>query len=162
MIEQLSEANKAQEYVKFAPQGNRSYGVNRAHGFGFNFNNYIETWNDASIIMYQIESIKGVKNLEDILTQCKPDAVMIGPYDLSASLGCPGDFENPEFQSAQETILNICNNLKISCGIQINDVSPKIVETKINMGFNFIILASDLFILWKWTEKAQSIIQSFK
>jgi 2-dehydro-3-deoxyglucarate aldolase len=87
---------------------------------------------------------------------------MIGPYDLSASLGHPGDFDHPSFLKAQEKIISICREMKVSCGIQINDVSEELVTEKVRMGFNFIILASDLFILWKWTEKANLLIQSFK
>ena len=63
---------------------------------------------------------------------------------------------------AQEKIISICREMKVSCGIQINDVSEELVTEKVRMGFNFIILASDLFILWKWTEKANLLIQSFK
>jgi 2-dehydro-3-deoxyglucarate aldolase len=162
MIESPESAKLANSYIKFPPSGNRSYGVNRAHGFGFNFDEYIHNWNESSIIMHQIESIAGVENLESILTHQKPDAVMIGPYDLSASLGHPGDFDNSDFQRAQEKIIKICNEMKVSCGIQINDVTEELVTEKVNMGFNFVILASDLFILWKWTEKANSLIQAFK
>lgn len=162
MIESVESANLANSYIKFPPSGNRSYGVNRAHGFGFNFDEYINNWNESSIIMHQIESIAGVETLESILAHQRPDAVMIGPYDLSASLGRPGDFNSPDFKKAQEKIIAICNEMKVSCGIQINDASEELVAEKIKMGFNFIILASDLFILWKWTEKADSLIQSFK
>lgn len=162
MIETIESAHLANSFIKFSPSGNRSYGVNRAHGFGFNFDEYIQKWNESSIIMHQIESIDGVNNLESILTHQKPDAVMIGPYDLSASLGHPGDFDHPSFLKAQEKIISICREMKVSCGIQINDVSEELVTEKVRMGFNFIILASDLFILWKWTEKANLLIQSFK
>ena len=135
MIENESDCILANQFIKFPPMGERSYGVNRAHSYGFKFDQYISDWNDSSITIYQIESIKGVNNLEIILQNNPPDAVMIGPYDLSASIGCPGDFESELFVSSQRKIIDICNEYKISCGIQINEISNKLVEDKVKMGF---------------------------
>ena len=51
--------------IKFPPAGNRTYGVNRAHAYGFDFDEYITTWNTTSSFLLQIESIKAVENIDN-------------------------------------------------------------------------------------------------
>ena len=51
----IDEVNKLSSYLKYPPLGNRTYGVNRAQSYGINFENYVEQWNDSSILVFQIE-----------------------------------------------------------------------------------------------------------
>ena len=95
-------------YFKFPPLGNRSYGVNRAHSYGFDFDRYITSWNKTSSLIVQVESIEAVENIESIIDFEEVDAVMIGPYDISGSLGVPGQLEHPLVQSACKKVVNAC------------------------------------------------------
>jgi len=76
--------------VKYPPIGKRTYGVNRAQHYGFDFHEYITNWNASSIFMIQVESIAGVENINDLIAFDEVDGVMIGPLDISGSLGVPG------------------------------------------------------------------------
>ena len=111
--------------------------------------------------MIQIENKEGVNNLEKMLKQNKVDAVMIGPYDLSGSLGVPGDLDNKLVKNSCLEVSKICKSYNVSCGIQINDVTTENISKNLKLGFDFIVLASDLFALWKWSEGVNDLIEKF-
>ena len=69
--------------IKFPDIGKRTYGVNRAHNYGFDTLRYYQEWNNSSSIILQIETKKGLENLDDLLKYEQVDAIMVGPYDLS-------------------------------------------------------------------------------
>jgi len=71
---------------------NEGVGLARAQGYGLEFDRYKEWVNKDSIVVVQIKHMKAIDNLEEILNVKGVDASMIGPYDLSGSLGYPGDY----------------------------------------------------------------------
>lgn len=75
------------------PRGRRGVGFQRANVFGKFFDAYVQEAQE-SLIIAQIEHIDAVNNLESIIAVEGLDAIMVGPYDLSASLGITGEFEN--------------------------------------------------------------------
>ena len=89
MIENIEEVKVISDFLKYPPTGKRTYGVNRAQAFGFQFDDYVNKWNEESIFIAQIESKAGVNNIEEITSHPSLDGVMIGPYDLSGSYGFP-------------------------------------------------------------------------
>ena len=127
----------------------------------FSIDNYFKSWNETSSFMIQIENKEGVNNLEKMLKQNKVDAVMIGPYDLSGSLGVPGDLDNKLVKNSCLEVSKICKSYNVSCGIQINDVTTENISKNLKLGFDFIVLASDLFALWKWSEGVNDLIEKF-
>ena len=162
MVNNLNELKKIINDFKYSPNGKRSYGVNRAQNYGFEFDKYITEWNDTSSLIIQIESKEGVDNLSDMLKNENVDGVMIGPYDLSGSYGYPGNLEHATVKNACKKVIEICKENNKSCGTQITDVSQKNICKKIEEGYNFIILSSDLFILWQWAEKINKTIKEIK
>src|SRR5205823_2090686 len=90
MVSTAEEVQAIVDWSKYFPTGKRSYGVARAQGYGFDFEKYTAEWNSRSVILIQIESIRGVENVSELLGHDAIDGVMIGPYDLSGSLGIPG------------------------------------------------------------------------
>lgn len=162
LISSLEDISYAVSTNKFPPIGKRTYGVNRAHSYGFNFNTYTSKWNDSSTIIAQIESIDAVNNIDDILSCEHLDAVMVGPYDISGSLGVPGQTQHPEVRRASDIVIKACTDRGISCGTQIADCNSESVAKAIDSGYNFIILSSDLFVLWNWSESMNSLIHSLK
>lgn len=146
---------------KFPPLGNRSYGVNRAHGYGFDFDEYITSWNESSSFIIQVESITAVENIDALIAYDEVDAVMVGPYDISGSLGIPGQTDHPLVREASAKVVEACAKRGIGCSTQIADVSNDRVEAAFDAGFSFVILGSDLFILSKWASDMRSTIQKF-
>ena len=158
MINTRAEAEEQVRLQKFPPLGQRSYGINRAHGYGFDFNPYINTWNNSGILVVQVESITAVENIEDLVKVPGIDAVMVGPYDISGSLGVPGDTDHPKVREATQSIIKVCANFGISCMTQIADVKKETIEDAFNQGYTSVILGSDLFILWKWAAEMRTLI----
>ena len=162
MVNNLNDLRNIINDFKYAPIGKRSYGLNRAQNYGFKFDEYVNEWNDSSSLIIQIESKEGVNNLSEILKNENVDGVMIGPYDLAGSYGYPGNLEHEIVKDACKKVIDICKQNNKSCGTQITDISSQNISEKINQGYNFIILSSDLFVLWKWAEDMNKTIKEVK
>ena len=87
---------------------------------------------------------------------------MIGPYDLSGSLGLPGEKFHPLVKEAESKVIKACAERGISCGTQISDFNRDSVNNALSMGYTFIIASSDLFVLDSWANSAEKIIQGFR
>jgi 2-dehydro-3-deoxyglucarate aldolase len=148
--------------IKYPPMGKRSYGVNRAQAYGFDFDTYINNWNHESTFMIQVESIEAVRNIEELLAFDEVDAVMIGPLDISGSLGVPGQTNHPLVIEASKKVIAACEKFGKSCGTQVADSTPESVQALFDLGHTYAILGSDLFVLWKWAERMQGLIADMR
>lgn len=148
--------------LKYPPVGRRTYGVNRAQAYGFDFDQYIHSWNDTSTFMIQVESIEAVENIEKLLAFDEIDGVMVGPYDISGSLGVPGQTSHPLVIEASKKVIAACEKFGKSCGTQVSDTTPESVQALFDLGYTYAIMGSDLFVLWKWAEKMKGIINSMR
>jgi 2-keto-3-deoxy-L-rhamnonate aldolase RhmA len=162
MVETPEQVREIIDNTKYPPLGKRSYGVNRAHGYGFDFDRYIVDWNESSSLILQIESIRAVENIDKLLAFPEVDGVMVGPYDISGSLGVPGEINHPLVREAGRKVIEAAARAGKSCCTQIADVTVAKVEDAFDQGFTFVILGSDLFVLWKWAENIQSMIKEIK
>ena len=162
MVNTPDQLKKLINHFKFPPIGKRSYGVNRAQGYGFEFNNYITDWNNSSSLILQIETIEAVENIESLLKFDEVDAVMIGPYDISGSLGVPGKLDHPKVIKASKKVINACKKFGKSCGTQLNDPNKQNIKKMFELGYTYIILGSDLFVLWKWADQMKGTMANFK
>ncbi|MFZ5589823.1 MAG: HpcH/HpaI aldolase family protein [Pseudomonadota bacterium] len=149
-------------HLKYPPVGRRSYGVNRAQAYGFDFDSYIQNWNETSTFIIQVESIQAVENIEKLLAFDEVDGVMIGPYDISGSLGVPGQTSHPLVIEASRKVIAACERFGKSCGTQVADTTPQSVQQLFDLGYTYAILGSDLFVLWKWAEGMHILMQSMK
>lgn len=161
MVNTPEEVDALIRLQKFPPLGERSYGVNRAHGYGMDFNEYIKAWNQSGTLIIQVESITAVDNIEKLIANDEVDAVMLGPYDISGSLGVPGQTEHPLVKEASSKVVEACLKRGIGCCTQIADVSEQRVQASFDAGFSSVILASDLFILSKWASDMRALIGQF-
>lgn len=161
LIEDENQATELIQLIKYPPLGRRSFGVNRAHEYGSKFSEYVETWNSKSIFMAQIESKMAVKNIEKILSVADLDAVMIGPYDLSGSLGVPGNTQHPLVLEAEKSVIAACVKARVSCGTQIANFNEENLNKALEKGYNFIIASSDLFVLNSWADSANNLIRNY-
>ena len=98
-------------------------------------------------MIVQIEHIEGVRNLEAILSTEGVDGFLIGPYDLSASLGIPGEFENPLFKKASETAHRISSKIGALMGIHVVMPDTSTTKEKISEGYRFIAFGIDTLFL---------------
>src|SRR3989338_9028317 len=99
-VSRPEEVQRLIEWCKYPPVGKRGFGVARAQGYGMAFDEYVASWNARSTIIIQIESIQAVEAADTLLQSDAVDGVMVGPYDLSGSLGLPGQLSHPKVQEA--------------------------------------------------------------
>ena len=161
-VSRLSEVEQVVEWCKYPPLGKRSYGVARAQDYGFNFEEYTRTWNERSLIVIQIESKEGIEAADDLLSHDCLDGAMIGPYDLSGSLGIPGQLSDPRVTAACARVVETCRRKGRACGTQIIDPTEENVGVAFGAGYTFVVLASDVFVLWKWSERMRKLARAIR
>ncbi len=118
ILPQVSSAAEVDEIAKAAfypPRGERGIGIARAQGYGARFKEYLEQQDYAIIV--QIENLAGLQNAQAIIAHPAVDAVIIGPYDMSASFGIPGQVEDPQVIGAISKIQTLCKGARKPCGI---------------------------------------------
>lgn len=133
----------------------RGVGFCRANVFGKNFNGYREETAPAIFIVAQIEHIRGVENLDAILSHPRLDAIMVGPYDLSGSMGLTGQFEAPRFQSIMKRIAESCRENNKPMGLHIVKPDPQKLKREIANGAKFIAYGIDSVFLWKAAQRPE-------
>ncbi len=147
MVKSSAEAVAAVEATKYPPVGTRSVGLARAQGYGTRFAEYFQWQQENSVVIVQIEHILAVNNLEDILSVEGVDGYIVGPYDLSGSLGDPGNFASEEFLSAMDEIRRVSKRLGVPGGVHIVEPDPKSLRECIEEGNKFIAYSVDTRIL---------------
>lgn len=156
-IRSADEARRVVAWSLYPPDGRRSVGVSRAHGYGMGFSDYVRTANDQLTIVLQAEHTDAVENIEAIVQVEGVDAVLVGPFDLSGSLGVLGQTDHPAVVDAIETVLNACRATGMPAGIFAADVDT--ARRYMDQGFTLIALEMDAFFLWQGARAALGGLQ---
>lgn len=161
MINTKAEAELAVQMTKYPPLGFRGVGLARAHGYGTTFNEYVEHANEDSLLILQIEHIDGVNNIEEILSVPGIDGTFIGPYDLSMSLGVPGQLNHPDVVKAKQKVLEATLRHGLAPGIHFVQPLTAIEDCKqaIKEGYRFIAMGTDILFLGDSARKMQADIK---
>jgi 2-dehydro-3-deoxyglucarate aldolase len=147
MVNSEEEAQAAVSAVKYPPKGHRSVGLGRAQGYGTSFIEYFNWQKDHTLVVVQIEHIDAVDNLESILSVAGVDAYIVGPYDLSGSLGIPGEFKGHRFLEVMQHIRNVAEKLGVPGGVHIVEPDPAQLRRSIEEGNHFIAYGVDFRML---------------
>lgn len=147
MVKTVEDARRAVAAVRYPPQGERGIGLSRAQGYGRSFDKYRQWLAKESIVIAIIEHIDAIDNLEDILSVEGIDATMIGPYDISGSMGYPGEFTRKDVRDAIRRYMGTCRRLKKTAGFHVIAPDAASVNKKIAEGFRFLALSLDTLLL---------------
>lgn len=156
-VSSREEVERIVEWSRYPPVGRRSYGVARAQGYGAAFASYTAEWNERSTLIIQIESAHGAERAEELLSHDAIDGAMIGPYDISGSLGIPGQLSHPRVAAVCSRIVEVCRRSGKGCGTQLVEPTPERIDEAFAQGFTFVVLSSDVFLLWKWAERMREL-----
>ncbi len=143
-IKSAQEAARAVGEAKFPPEGVRSVGIGRAHGYGAGFAEYVGKANRDTTLVAQVEHIEGVRNIEKILGTPGVDAVFVGPFDLSASMGKPGRTGDPDVREAIAAVRKACAARGIPAGLFAPDTEA--ARAALGDGFSFVCVGMDVTI----------------
>ena len=148
LVNTKSDARKAVDSVKYPPIGNR--GVNslsRAQAYGFGFDDYVKNVNKKTKVIAQIEHITAIKNLDEILSVDGIDGTIVGPYDLSGSMGKPGKYDDPDVIKAIKDYEAVSKRLNKPIGFHVIEPRSKLLIEKVKSGYSFIAFSWDTYFL---------------
>jgi 2-dehydro-3-deoxyglucarate aldolase len=134
-------------FCGWPPAGSRGVGFSRANLFGKHFEAYREEA-QAPLLVAMIEHIRAVENLDAILQVTGLDAVLIGPYDLSASMGMTAQFGERTFGEALQRIRTLSQQHGVPCGIHVVQPDPVALEKRLEEGYRFIAYSIDAVFLY--------------
>jgi len=146
MVESAGQIVLMREASSWPPSGTRGVAYSRANLYGKNFEEY-KLIAQNPLIVAMVETEMGVNNLKEILEVGRPDAILVGPYDLSASLGVIGNFDNIIFKSAIKKIESFCVTARVPLGFHIVNPDKSVLEEKLNEGYQFIAFSMDSVFL---------------
>ena len=119
---------------------------------------YLSNRNDPNLLVVNIESVPAVDALDDILAVEGIDSVLIGPHDLSCSLGRPEQYDHPDFLKACETIFKTARKHNVGAGIHfMGDVEQQV--RFIELGANMLIHSADIVLVAKHVKKDLAAIR---
>ena len=161
MVNSVEEAERAVASVRYPPKGRRGVGLSRAQGYGADFERYREWVKSESVVVVQIEDARALPWLGKIFSVDGVDTFLIGPYDLSGSLGSPGDFQSKEFRNAMELILKTAQSSGIPAGIHVVSSDEKQVASVIEQGYKFIAYGVDFLFLQESCRRGNKFLKPF-
>ena len=118
-VNSLEDVKQLVSFCKYKPIGNRGFCPSRKDGWGFDLNMSVaETmayFNNEVLLVPQCETVGALENIEEIAATEGVDGIFVGPFDLSISMGMPGDFKNPVFLAALERVQKACRDAGKFC-----------------------------------------------
>lgn len=145
LINSAEQAAEVVRHAKYAPLGTRGVGAGRAHGYGLTFQEYLSRANDETVVVVQAEHIDAVNNIEAIVRVPGLDGILIGPYDLSASLGRIGEVTHPDVVAAIERVTQACRSVSMPLGIF--GMTAEAVRPYIERGYTLLAVSIDTVLL---------------
>jgi len=152
MIETGKQLEQAISWTFYPPKGTRGVGFSRANLFGKDFSSYASDHSEDILIVAQIEHVNAIDNADEILSVKGLDRIIIGPYDLSGSMGLTAQFDHPQFFSALDKIKDRSKQFKIPLGINVVMPEPDKLKKKIQEGYLFIAYGIDAVFLFSSAE----------
>lgn len=159
-IETVEEARDAIAATNYPPEGIRGVAGSRASEYGRSLPEYYETANETIATILQVETASLVEDIESVAALDGLDALFIGPADLSARLGCFGEYESEQFRSVIEKIISAANDASVPVGTLATGAET--IERRHGWGVDFMALGTDLGHLQRaateFTEKYDSVL----
>lgn len=159
MVCSKEDATQAVNYAKYPPIGKRGVGLARAQQYGQQFAAYKDWVAKGLIVIAQIEHIDGINNLEDIISVEGIDGTIIGPYDLSGSMGMPGEFEKPVVKEALNRYIDVCKAHNFPMGFHVVDARPEKIQEKIDEGYTFVAYGTDFLFMGDTAKNGMDILK---
>jgi len=160
MVKSEAEAEQAVSAVYYPTTGKRGVGLARAQGYGARFKEYKEWLSQQAVVIVLVEHIDAVKNLKAILSVKGVDGYMVGPYDLSASMGMPGEPDHPEVLASLKHVREVAKALGVPGGVHVIRPDPAAIHRKIDEGFTFLAYSLDILMLGETCRQGLAAIKA--
>lgn len=150
-IETVEQVQKLIEFGKYAPVGKRGYSGSRKDRWCFGkpgelpLDQQMKYWNEETLLIPQCETVGCLEHIEEITALEGVDGIFVGPFDLSISMGMPGDFQNPKMIAAFERIIKACKAAgKLSI---IFTAREDWIQDYYKMGFDMVTFGMDASVM---------------
>ncbi len=160
LVRTKAEAEQLVQACKYPPEGLRGLGFCRANDYGMRIDDEYTRANENILVAVQIEHIEAVKNIDAILGVPGIDAVFIGPYDLSASMGLPGQFEHPDYVAELAKIQAACVRHKAISGIHVVSLDTSEAKARLAEGYQLLAYSLDITMLATTCQTGLAAIRS--
>lgn len=145
VVEDVDAFAKFASYCFYPPHGRRGVALERFNRWGDEFQSYLQDF--RPLIVPMIETRKGVAIADALAALPIVDGLFFGPYDLSADLGAPGNFETPQFREALDAVKAACaRHGKAAGGHQVAPIVEEL-QQRINDGFRFVAFGTDVLAM---------------
>lgn len=144
-VNTAEQAARVVQYSRYPPHGARGVGIARAHGYGLEFQPYVGSANEQTVVIVQAENIRAVENIEAIAAVAGVDGVLVGPYDLSASMGLMGQIDHPDVVAAIDRVTTVCQQAGLRLGIF--GVTPAAIRPYAGKGYTLLVAGVDTIVL---------------
>ena len=158
-VESDEDLEKIRKWTKYAPEGDRGVAFGIGHTDYGDFTKldtqeYVRQANEEILCIGQIETVKAIENLEDILTTGGLDVVFVGPYDLSTSMGISGELDHPLLLDAIKKVITLAQRHSVPLGCYVNNFESG--EQWLKLGVQLIACGNDAFLLTcKFAEESE-------
>ena len=153
MVETRADAEAAVDAIRYPPEGSRGMAAARASDYGRSFEEYVGSANENLLTIVQIESGRGVENVAEIADVDGIDALLIGPADLSASLGAFGEHDGAVVTEAVERVLDAAHAADVPVGTLTTSTDR--IAWRVEQGFDFLITGVDASHLAEGSRRAR-------
>ena len=147
-VEDPERLAEAVSWAKYPPTGIRGYGL-MPQQLGYEattFTEAIEHINRETLIVSQVETQKALDCCDEMAAVPGVDVLLVGPADLSISLGVGGEFENPKLIAGIEHVIECCRNHNKWTGIQVRN--PQLAKMWMAKGIQLIGCSNEAVLLW--------------
>ena len=144
-VNTAAEAKRVVELCKYPPLGRRGIGPARSNGYGYDLAKAIAEANNETAVIVQAEHFEAVENIAEIVAVSGVDAILIGPFDLSTSMGKVGQLQDAEVAGAINKVREACQAVGMPVGIF--GVGAEAVLPYMEQGFSLIVAGADVIFL---------------
>ncbi|MGQ9683554.1 MAG: HpcH/HpaI aldolase family protein [Anaerolineae bacterium] len=158
-IESRAQVEAVVRSIRYPPEGRRGCAVTaRQTEFGtVGVKDWIAWANAETLLIIQIEEKAAIEDLEGILSVPGVDVALIGPNDLSISLGVPGEVGHPVMQAAMERVVEVAARYGVASGMHVRDLS--LLRTWQARGMRFLMYANEMLLMRQAAEQAAKALR---
>ncbi len=160
-VPQIETKEDAQAVVlgaKYSPLGDRGLSFNTRAGLYTAAGTQItDKLNEESLVVVHVEGRRGVENIADIVSVSHIDVIFLGPYDLSQSLGIPGQVRDPRVIELMQKCVTIIRNAGKAAGTFADN--PEVAKQWIASGVQYVALGVDVAIFLR---SCQALVEAVR
>jgi len=159
-VEDPKALEEALSWFRFPPMGKRGFGINPTmiEYEARTMPEIIEHQNRETLAVVQIETVRAIECCEELVSLPGLNVIMIGPADLSISLGIPGQFDHPKMIDAVQKVIDACNRHGVVPGIQTRGVA--MAKSWAARGMRFVGVAAEHVLLLEKCKEALATLKA--